>query len=327
MCCLLKKKAIMKKIYAPLIIILFATSSIAQQNFITNQYIFNPMTINPAYAGTKQWTNINMIYSAPWTGLDGAPNTQAISIEGSPISTMGLGLQLINDRIGAESRQGLWGSYSYILKLNEKFKLSMGLAAGVSYFSLDGQKLISESVDDPSIPLDRVSSIRFDPKMGFFLYSERFYAGLSVTDMLGNLLEAPDGFVAKQERHYYFTAGHVFDIGKDVKVKPSVLIREDFKAPTNFDVTTHFLFKETFWIGASYRFGADLLSTKSLDNSLRKRDALIVMTQWNINPSLAIGYAYTHSLTALSSFAGHEIMLDYTLPRKINTKMKTPRYF
>ena len=317
----------MKKLYIILIISLFGTSLIAQQNFISNQYIFNPMTINPAYAGTKQWTSVNMMYSAPWTGLEGSPNTQSISIEGAPIPTMGIGLQLINDKIGAESRQALWGNYSYILKLNDKLNLSMGLAAGVSYFSLDGRKLISESIDDPSVPLNQANSIRFDPRIGLFLYSQRFYTGLSVTDMLGNIIEAPDGFVAKQERHYYLIAGYVFDMGNDVKVKPSILIREDFKAPTNIDVTTHFLIRNTFWIGATYRFGANLLTNNRLDNTVRKRDALIVMTQWNINPSWVIGYAYTHSLTALSNFAGHEIMLDYTLPRKIETRMKTPRYF
>jgi type IX secretion system PorP/SprF family membrane protein len=317
----------MKKIYIIFILLIFGVSLFAQQNFISNQYIFNPMTINPAYTGTKQWTSVNLLYSAPWTGLEGSPNTQSISIEGAPLSYMGLGLQFINDNIGAESHQALFVNYSYILKINEKVNLSMGLAAGVSYFSLDGQKLIYESVDDPSIPLNRANSIRFDPKMGLFLYSERFYAGLSVTDMLGDLIEAPDGFVASQERHYYFTTGYVFDLGKEAKAKPSILIREDFKAPTNIDITTHFLFKNTFWIGATYRFGANLITSPSLDNSLRKRDALIFMTQWNINPSLVIGYAYTHSLTVLSSFAGHEIMLDYTLPRKIETRMKTPRYF
>lgn len=317
----------MKKTYLLIILLFFVGSLFAQQTFMSNQYIFNPMTINPAYTGTKGWTSINLMYSSPWVGLDGAPATQSASIEGSPFNNMGLGFQLINDKIGAESRQAVWANYSYILRINDKLNLSMGLAAGVSYFSLDGRELISQSIDDPSIPLTRVNSVRFDPKMGLFLYSERFYAGLSVTDMLGSLIESPDGFVAKQERHYYFTAGYVFDLSEEVKAKPSILIREDFKAMTNIDVTTHFLFKNTFWIGASYRFGADLFTAESLDNSLRMRDALIVMTQWNINPSWVIGYAYTHSLTALSSFSGHEIMLDYTFPRKVDTRMKTPRFF
>jgi len=317
----------MKKTYTILILLLLGAGLSAQQTFMTNQYIFNPMTINPAYTGTKGWTSTNLLYSAPWTGLEGSPSTQAISIEGSPFTNMGLGAQLVNDNIGAESRQGFWLNYSYILNINAKLKLSMGLAAGISHFSLDGQELIFETVDDPSIPLTRVNSTRFDPKMGMFLYSDRFYAGLSVTDMLGDMIEAPDGFVAKQERHYYVTAGYVFDLGKEVKAKPSIMIREDFKALTNIDATAHFLFKQMFWIGASYRFGANLFTEQTLDNSLRKRDALIFMTQINITPSWVVGYAYTHSLTALSSFAGHEIMLDYTFPRKTDTRMKTPRFF
>ncbi|PLX07272.1 MAG: hypothetical protein C0596_11705 [Marinilabiliales bacterium] len=308
-------------------LLLISSLAFAQQRYMTNQYIFNPMTVNPAYAGTKQWTSINSIYSAQWVGLEGAPTTQSISIEGAPKETMGLGLQFINDKIGAESAQSLYGNYSYILKVNDKLKLSMGLAAGVTYFSLDGTQLISESVDDPAVPLTRVNSVRFDPRAGLFLYSPRFYVGFSITDMLGDLIESPDGYVAKQERHYYLTAGYVFDIGEDVKAKPSILIREDFAAMTNVDLTTHFLFRNTFWFGATYRFGSDLLVSETLDNSLRKRDAIIFMTEWNVSKSWVIGYAYTHSLTALNGFSGHEVMIDYTLPRKLDTRMKTPRYF
>ncbi len=172
-----------------------------------------------------------------------------------------------------------------------------------------------------------VNIIRFDPKTGIFLYSDRFYAGLSVTDLLGNLIESKDGLSVNQERHYYLTAGYVFDLGKDVKLKPSFLIREDFKALTNIDVSTFALFKNKFWIGATYRFGADIKTNQALDNNLRKRDALVFMTEWNITESLLLGYAYTHSLTALSGFTGHEIILDYTLSKRLDNRMSNPRFF
>jgi type IX secretion system PorP/SprF family membrane protein len=317
----------MKKIDIIIVMVLFSIQGFAQQSSVFNQYIFNPMTVNPAYAGTKQWTSINSVYSSQWTGLDGAPSTQMISIEGAPTESMGLGLQFINDRIGAQYQQSLYGSYSYILKLNNKVRLSMGLAAGISYFTLDGSKLVSETIDDAAVPLTRVNTMRFDPKFGLFLYSDRFYAGLSVTDMLGDLIEAPDGLNTAQQRHYYLTAGYVFDLGENVKYKPSFLIREDFKALTNIDITNYFLFRETFWIGATYRFGADLLTSQTLDNTLKMRDAVVFMTEWNISKSFVVGYAYTHSLTALSGWGGHEIMVDYTLPGKLDTRMKTPRYF
>lgn len=301
--------------------------SIAQQNYISNQYIFNPMSINPAYTGTRGWTSANFIYSSPWVGLDCAPVTQSISIEGSPLQYMGLGLHIVNDKIGAETRQGLWANYSYILKINDKLNLSMGLAAGISYFTLDGTKLISENDMDPVVPLNKVNSLKFDPKFGLFLYAQKFYVGFSVNDLLGNLLFNDYNLVISQYRHYYLTGGYVFDLGTDVKFKPSFLIRDDFRSLTNIDLTSHFLIRNTFWIGATYRFGANIVTSQNLDNTLRKRDAIIGMMQWNINPALVIGYSYTHSLTALSSFSGHEIMIDYTFPRKLETRMKSPRYF
>ena len=116
----------MKKNIIIIALVLLGIQGFAQQNSVLNQYIFNPMTINPAYAGTKQWTHVNLSYSALWVGFDGAPSTQMLSIEGAPTKSMGLGLQLINDKIGAQNQQGLFGSYSYILKLNEKVNLSMG---------------------------------------------------------------------------------------------------------------------------------------------------------------------------------------------------------
>lgn len=317
----------MKKLYILVAVLTCAATGFAQQNPVFNQYIFNPMTVNPAYTGTKQWTNVNTMYAAQWVGLEGAPQTISLSIEGPVLESMGLGLQYVNDRIGAQTQQSLYGNYAYILKLNEKWKLSLGLAAGISYFTLDGASLVSENNNDPAVPVNKVNTLRFDPKTGIFLYSNRFYAGLSVTDLLGNLIESRDGLVTNQERHYYMMAGYVFDIGKDVKLKPSFLIREDFAALTNIDVSTFALFRDAFWIGATYRFGADLSTNPTLDNSLRKRDALVFMTEWNITKNLMVGYAYTHSLTALNGFSGHEITLDYTLSKRVDTRMSTPRFF
>lgn len=320
-------KESMKNLNILVAVLLMTATGFAQQNTIFNQYIFSPMTINPAYAGTKQWTNINTTYGAQWVGLEGAPRSLSVSIEGPVLSTMGLGLQYINDKIGAQTQHSLYGNYSYKLKINHRWNISMGLAMGISYFSLDGTELNSEIYDDPAIPVNHVNSLRFDPKTGIFLYSERFYLGISVTDLLGNLIESDDRLAPKQERHYYLTSGYVFDLGKDFKLKPSFLIREDFAALTNIDLNSYILFKEVFWFGVTYRFGANLITSQSLDNSLRKRDALVFMTEWKISKSLLVGYAYTHSLTALSGFTGHEVNLHYTLPQRIDTRMLSPRYF
>ena len=317
----------MKKVINIVVVLMIALSGYAQQNSPFSQYIFSQMTINPAYVGTKQLININATYSTEWTGFKGAPSTQTVSAEGGLNKNMGLGISFLNDRIGAQYQQGLFASYSYILKFNEKWRMSLGIAAGLSNFTLDGTKLIIDNPDDPSIPKTKVSSARFDAKAGLFLYSDRFYFGFSSTELFADVLLSKDLAVPKQAHHYYITSGYVFDAGKILKIKPSLLVREDFKAPTNIDINCFFLLKERFWLGATVRFGANIFKNPSLDNTLKHRDAMVFMTEWNITRSLRIGYAYTWSLTALKGYSGHEIEVGYTFPKKAETKMRTPRYF
>ena len=317
----------MKRVTIIVAVLMIALSGYAQQNSPFSQYIFSQMTINPAYVGTKQLININATYSTEWTGFKGAPSTQTVSAEGGLNKNMGLGISFLNDRIGAQYQQGLFASYSYILKFNEKWRMSLGIAAGLSNFTLDGTKLIIDNPDDPSIPKTKVSSARFDAKAGLFLYSDRFYFGFSSTELFADVLLSKDLAVPKQAHHYYITSGYVFDAGKILKIKPSLLVREDFKAPTNIDINCFFLLKERFWLGATVRFGANIFKNPSLDNTLKHRDAMVFMTEWNITRSLRIGYAYTWSLTALMGYSGHEIEVGYTFPKKAETKMRTPRYF
>jgi type IX secretion system PorP/SprF family membrane protein len=308
-------------------LMLIAASGYAQQDPQFNQYIFNEMIINPAYAGTKGVLNIGATYSLQWTGFSGSPTTQTVSIEGPVSKNMGLGLHFINDKIGAQTQQGLFGSYSYQVRLGEKFKLAMGLAAGISNFTLDGTKLTVDNPEDPAIPKDKVSRVRFDSKAGLFLYSERFYAGFSVTDLLADVIKSDNLLVTGQSRHYYLTSGYVFDLGSKFKFKPSFLIREDFKAPTNIDVNAFFLYKEKLWLGATVRLGAQISKNSKLDNTLRHRDALAFMAEWNITDRLRLGYAYTLSLSALKNYSGHEIQIGYYFRTKSTPKMMTPRYF
>ncbi len=306
---------------------LTTASTFAQQNAQYNQYIFNELLINPAYAGTKEIWNINAVVSSQWTGLSGAPTTASLSAEGSVSPHIGLGFHFVNDMIGAQMTQGLFGSYAYKVNLTEKLHLSLGLAVGMSFITLDGTKLNPDGENDPAIPLNKQSTLKFDSKAGLFLYSERFYTGFSISDLLGDAIKYNNLQVTNQARHYYLTAGYVADLGKKVKIKPSFLIKEDFKSPTTFDINAMFLFWDRFWLGSSVRMNAKIFNTESLDNSLRHRNAVIFMTDWNITDKFRLGYAYTMTISALKDYGSHEIHLAYYFPQKATPKMRTPRYF
>lgn len=317
----------MKTIIKTALLVLITTALNAQQEPQFNQYIFNNLILNPAYAGTKGIKNISATYATQWVGFSGAPSTQTISYEGPALKNTGLGVHFINDKIGAQSYQGLFGSYAHRTRLNENFTLSLGLAFGLANFTLNGTKLLTEFDYDPAITNVYVNKIRFDSKTGFFLYSKRFYTGFSVSGLLADVMKSNDIEVASQSQHYYLTSGYVFDLNDDFKFKPSFLIKEDFKAPTNIDLTAFFLYKEKIWIGSSLRTATAHLKNKDLNTALRKRNALAIMTEWYIKEEFRIGYSYTMTISALKNYSGHEIQLGYFFPEKITPKMKTPRYF
>ena len=116
-------------------------------------------------------------------------------------------------------------------------------------------------------------------------------------------------------------------MNKSFKFKPSFLIKEDFKAPTNIDVNAFFLYNDKFWLGASYRTGAKIFNTNKMDNSLKYKDALTFMADFTISEKFRIGYAYTHSLSAFNEFPGHEISVGYYFPQKPEKRMKYLKYF
>jgi type IX secretion system PorP/SprF family membrane protein len=174
--------------------------------------------------------------------------------------------------------------------------------------------------------MSKVNSFRFDSKAGLFLYSRRFYFGFSAADLLASAYKNKLMNIAKPATHIFITSGYVFDAGKNLKIKPSILFREDTKAPTNIDLNLFFLIKERIWLGVSGRFGVNIFKS-SLDKSLKFQDAMIFLAEWNITKRLRIGYAYTLTMTALSGYSGHEIEIGFSFPKKNETTMTSPRYF
>ncbi|HOV10540.1 MAG TPA: type IX secretion system membrane protein PorP/SprF [Bacteroidales bacterium] len=316
----------MKAIINTIVFFLLSGAIYAQQDARFTQYIFNELILNPAYAGSKEIHNIGATYAASWAGFNGTPSVQTISYDGPVSKNMGLGVHFINDMIGAQMRQGLMASYAYHLRLNEKWRLGLGLGLGLSYNTLNGSKLVADEADDPAIPLTKESKLSFDAQTGIFAHNERFYAGFSVTNLLAGMSKSENILVPNASRHYYLTAGYLFDISTKFKLKPSFLISEDFKSPTNIDISLYGIIIDKIWLGANYRVNTTL-GKKNLDNSLYHQNAVAFDIGWYIIDRLRIGYAYTLTLTTLKNYSGHEVAIGYYFPSKVSPQMKSPRYF
>ena len=301
----------MKKIqlFLGVITLLCVSFVYGQQDPQYTQYTYNMNILNPAYAGSKGVTSIGLLGRRQWVSVDGAPSTFTFALH-SPIGkAVGLGFSAIQDEIGPAKESNLYADFSYTVFTSDEGRLAFGLKAGFTF--LDVRSVIL--VDNPDPLNEPVNLTTPNIGAGIYYYNERFYAGLSVPNFLETRhLEKEAGIVstASERMHYFLTAGYVFDVSKELKLKPSTMLKAAAGAPLSVDLSTNLLYKEKVELGLSYRFD----------------DSISGMVGFQVNDDLRIGYAYDHTSSTWGEFnAGtHELILTFEFNRK---KFKSPRFF
>jgi type IX secretion system PorP/SprF family membrane protein len=285
----------------------------AQQDAQYTQYMYNTVNINPAYAGSRGVMSIFGLHRTQWVGLDGAPVTNAFSLN-TPInnSNLGLGLSLVNDRIGPTSDNTISADISYSVQVSENYKLNFGIKASGNIFNLDTDKLTPAQQNDPSLNnFDNEFSPNFGA--GVYLHSDKFYLGLSVPNFLQDKKYSDNDVAVFEERmNFYGIAGYVFDISPSIKFKPAVLTKMVTGAPLQVDASANFLFFDKLMLGGAYRWDA----------------AVSALAGFQVTDGLFIGYAYDMETTKLRNYnsGSHEVFLRFELFTKVN-KMVSPRFF
>ena len=145
-------------IIAVIALLLFASTSVkAQQEPTYTQYMFNTQTINPAYTGTWEAFGVMVLAREQWTGIENAPSTQTLTFQNlHKNKRVAYGLTIINDKFGLEKRLSLFGDYSYLLPINEKLNLRLGLKGGFSNYS---NNLSTYDVIDENDPFFKAASL------------------------------------------------------------------------------------------------------------------------------------------------------------------------
>ena len=85
----------------------------AQGDALYTQYQFNKLAINPGYAGSNEGLSIALVYRDQWHGIDGAPKTASLALHAPIGDRIGLGLHLVDDRLGIVEETGAWGSFAF----------------------------------------------------------------------------------------------------------------------------------------------------------------------------------------------------------------------
>jgi len=277
--------------------------------------MFNGLVINPAYAGTRDVLTTSLTYRNQWTGLEGAPVTQVISAH-SPIlkQKMGVGLVILNDKIGVSNETGIYSNFAYRARLRKGY-LSLGIGAGISIINAKWSNVGLQDQNDQVFLIDTERELRPNFSAGAYYKNDKFYLGLSVPFLMSYQYNSENNSLQAaykaNENNYLFTGGFVIDLNEYLVLKPSALVRYAQAAGIQMDLNANVVIRDAFWFGFSYRM----------------KDAVVGMFEYQVNAQMRFGYAYDLNISALSPYNGgsHEILLQYEFSYK--TSSTNPRYF
>lgn len=325
----------MKNYFLSLFILAIALSANAQQDSQFTQYVFNGIHINPAYAGYKDDIYIQSFYRSQWEGVKGAPKSFSIAADGAfNDGHVGLGLILSNDQVGAQSYLTAYANYAYRIRVgdDESSQLAFGIAAGMMQLGLDGNKLEGYKPGDGLIPLGAQTNTVPDARFGVYYANETYFAGFSATNMLARYMakkNTENRLVPVPQPHFYFTAGAIFPLNDDMRIKPVILFKDDTKGPSALDLNAFLLLKESLWIGGFYRTSLDLYKKDYQQSNLTKQNAIGAIIEVFATKNIRIGYSYDYSLNKLRNYnyGSHEISAGFYINRKNYSNNRQPRCY
>lgn len=286
----------------------------AQQESQYSQYMYNTMTFNPGYTGSRDVISAMGLYRTQWVGLDGAPKTMNFSLQAPLGEHSGIGLNVVSDQIGPTKNSGFMLNYAYTIVTGSDLKISFGIAGGFDNFEVDYTKL---RMKNPDIYMTGKES-QFSPNIGagIYVHDYNWYVGVSIpkllkTDHYNDDIAAPSVYTSKS--HIYGIAGYVFDINPYLRFKPAVLAKIVPGAPLAFDFSANFLINEKFTVGGAYRLSAGVSA----------------LAGFQVTDAIQVGYGYDYDTSKLGNYnsGSHELFLRFDILNKSIKQMINPRFF
>ncbi|MDM1408420.1 type IX secretion system membrane protein PorP/SprF [Myroides sp. DF42-4-2] len=292
----------------------FPSLTHAQQDPQYTHYMYNHTRINPAYAGSSEGLNLFGLYRTQWVGLDGAPKTATLAAD-TPLgrSGLGLGVNFINDRLGAMDENTLSVDLSYGIDLNSEYKLAFGLKGSGNLLNVDYSKLSIYEQSDPVVANNVENAFSGNLGVGMFLYSEKAYVGVSAPNLFTQTRYDDNAVnTLAQRMHLYVTGGYVFDLSYNLKLKPAAMVKMVEGSPLQVDLSANVMFREKFTFGAAYRWDA----------------AVSGLVGFQVTDNMMIGYSYDAETSKLSRYnsGSHEIFLRFNLLNSFK-RVTAPRFF
>lgn len=278
-----------------LVVCLFLGVELYAQNDIgISNYMFDEISYNPSFTGEGETFRASLLARKQWLGIDGSPLFQTLSIDGKTKSIGGLGLHVVNDKIGLENQITATVNYSFGVNLGAHSRMSLGFAGGFINRSIDEDELVfqNQTIQDPEFGTETNYMI---PTLNVGLQMEirTFTLGVSATHITNNSL-----VINNMPRHFYgYAKCRIHPNGKVVFV-PTALVKYGSDM-LQFEANTNVYFFNTCWLGASYR----------------TNEAVVALAGLILRNRIFIGYSYDYNIGDKSRYSSgcHEIFLSWRM--------------
>lgn len=310
----------MKKLFTKIAIAVagFTGVSVAQQDPQFTQFMQNKLIYNPGYAGTSGAICGVGQFRQQWVSFDGAPQSAAIAFDMRILPALGVGLNVITDKIGPMNTTFIRIPVSWNVKVG-KGTLGLGIDGGVLQKKINNTWITPEPGKvDPNIPgnydaLNNPSLNKLTYDLGFGAFYQipgKFYLGLSSTHLPAQTVKGADKISYDMSRHYYLMTGYTFDINPRNKITPNVKVKSDVAA-TAVDVNLTYMYDNMIWAGVTYRVSDATALMLGYQGTTKGAKPL----------TYRIGYSYDLTMSKLKGYTSgtHEIILGFCMSPKPKT--------
>ena len=317
----------MKKLYFTFFLLLAFGWSTAQQEQHYTQFMYNKLSINPGYAGSRDAPCLTGIVRSQWLGLEGAPQTQLVSFN-MPLlqKRIGVGLSLVRHTISIYKRFTAEATYAYRVRLG-RGTLGLGIQGSVRAISADyaDERLVAVQALalDEGVPDGAQNKMVGNFGAGAYFNTSRYYLGISAPRLLRNNIDFNDlgGVLSREVPHFSMMAGILFEANESLDIQPQLLIKVVDNAPIDADVNVSFIFSNRYMAGLTYRTGGSSVSGTG--------ESIDLLLGAQIVNELFLGFSYDVTLSDIKDYnsGSIEAVLRYCFGASEGEEIVNPRFF
>ncbi len=327
-----------RHLFTLIISLILLSGMVKAQDYQFTQFYAAPLYLNPAFAGSSNWSRANVLYRVQWPASAAKFVTQYASFDQNlPSIRSGVGFMVSRDIQGSArlSNTMVMGMYSYRLEINRKWAFRAGAGVGYSWLNIDGNALtLRENIDNQTGSISNTASSLinferrryFDVVAGGLLYSRKMWLGTSVRHLNQPDMTIVTGGSQKLPLYLSVHGGYQIPLFKGNQYKKGAGLRESFVSPAfHFKKQSEFMqldlgayyYYDFLTFGAWYR-GIPVVNKETV--TITNQDAFSILAGYRWQ-GLSIAYSYDITISPLSTIntgGAHEISLIYEFEYQFN---------